>query len=404
MRIGRHRTPDLLGIQRRAGTRDRHAAPEGRRDQQLVLHAVRIEGDRRREDASRNLTGIDRGVLVDAPDVVPLALDEQHAGRAGASRSSHLVLERLADEVDQAADDVARIAASEGLDRPPPDFGRGVEDGQGGQGVGGRRPVDLAEHLHGRDPRSLAPAGEYGPDHRHGAGVGHLGDRRLGLGATARVLGFQGVAQPLQLRLPLLIGVALTLALHPLGGQLVGLDPAVSLLLVSQSSPRRLSRRVQPDDFRVVRDRLLLEPFLLAPGPQPGLGVGLARRRRAALEVLADQALIGRIVLDLPLDDLRTVPLALMHDQAHQPACQGVRRIVEDGHRQVLHPLGRQAMRLAPQGQPDVGPGIAARLGLGGLVGGQVRRVRRIRWSSIGRGDQDGTDQDDREHDSDSLE
>ena len=73
------------------------------------------------------------------------------------------------------------------------------------------------------------------------------------------------------------------------------------------------------------------------------------------------------------------LPLPLVRDQSQQTSRRGVQRVQERGQRQVLGPLGRQAMSLAPEGQLHLGIGILARFPFGGSVGFE-RRWRRLRW------------------------
>ncbi len=56
---------------------------------------------------------------------------------------------------------------------------------------------------------------------------------------------------------------------------------------------------------------------------------------------------------------------------------QYICRLVEDSPRQVLEPLGRQAVGLAPQGQPHLGGGVMTGYGRGRLVRLPLRRIDR---------------------------
>ncbi len=81
-------------------------------------------------------------------------------------------------------------------------------------------------------------------------------------------------------------------------------------------------------------------------------------------------------------------------DHPHQPAGQGVRRVIEHGGGQMLDPLGGHPVLFAPEGQPDVRLGVLTRLLPGSLVGGQVRGGFRGRLRRVIR-DQPDADQDD---------
>ena len=118
-----------------------------------------------------------------------------------------------------------------------------------------------------------------------------------------------------------------------------------------------------PGHRAVMRDRLLLEPLFLAPGRQLHLGVGLVGRACPAVEVFFDDRLMRRVVLDLLADDVGPVPFAVIGHQPHQPPRQRIGRFVQDRQREMLEPLGRQAVGLAPESQPDMGVGVFAGLG-----------------------------------------
>ena len=68
------------------------------------------------------------------------------------------------------------------------------------------------------------------------------------------------------------------------------------------------------------------------------------------------------------------MPPATKRNQAKQTAGRGVSRIGQNGDRQLLEPLARQAMSLAPESQAHVGVRIPANLGAGLLVSGQGLR------------------------------
>ena len=108
------------------------------------------------------------------------------------------------------------------------------------------------------------------------------------------------------------------------GRDLLGLDPAVPLLLVPQMLPGGIARRVEPGHDAVVSQCLLMEPFFGAPGRQLHLGVRLIGRPGAAVEILLDDRLMGRVILDLLADDFGSIPFPLIGDQAHQTPCQRI--------------------------------------------------------------------------------
>jgi len=107
---------------------------------------------------------------------------------------------------------------------------------------------------------------------------------------------------------------------------------------------------------------------LLAPGRQPHLSFRRAGSLDAAIEVFADDVLRDRVVANLLADDLRTHPFPLIGDEPHQSACQREGWVVLHRCRQLLHPLGSQAVCFAPQSEPCVGVRVFARRGLGRLI------------------------------------
>ena len=123
--------------------------------------------------------------------------------------------------------------------------------------------------------------------------------------------------------------------------------------------------------------RLVLQPFFRAPGRQLHLGVGFVGRPRATIEVLANDRLMGRVVLDLPADDLGPVPFPVIARPGPTGPAPGRSTGRKGPPVKMLEPLGRQAVRFAPERQPDVGVGITSCLGRRRLVGGQFRGLRR---------------------------
>ena len=102
----------------------------------------------------------------------------------------------------------------------------------------------------------------------------------------AAILAVQAVAIPLQDRLPVLVRKFLMLGLGLLGGELIGLDPVVAVLLVPQLLPGRLAPGIEPHHGVIVGEGLFLESHLIAPLGEFPLGIGFIRRGCPALEVL----------------------------------------------------------------------------------------------------------------------
>ena len=102
-------------------------------EQSMCQQAARVE---------RQRPGNDRTAEVES-----FAVDHQDAGRAGTIARLDLVLVRLANQVDQPADDIARIAVGERLARSLADFGRRFIDRQHGEPERCRGPFDLGEQL-----------------------------------------------------------------------------------------------------------------------------------------------------------------------------------------------------------------------------------------------------------------
>ncbi len=212
-----------------------------------------------------------------------------------------------------------------------------------------------------------------------------------------RDLALEGRSMAFQDRLPVLVGLLLLLRPGPGGGQQLGLDPVPARLLEAQVPPRRLAPRVELDHPLEMCGRLRLQTVLVAPRGQLEMGVRGLGCPGPTLEVLLHQRLVLRVVLGLAADVVGALPLAVIGDEPHEPPRQGVGGIIQDGRRQVLHPLGGHPVLLAPEGQPDVGAGVVTRLARGRLIGGPLggslggRRRRVIR-------DQTEAEQDDREH------
>ncbi len=222
-----------------------------------------------------------------------------------------------------------------------------------------------------------AAAHEDRPDRPHRTRVGDLAERLLGPRALRGVLALQILPQLRQLRPPELIGLLLPDGLLFLGGELLGLDPTVSVLDVAQMLPDGLARGIEPEHLVVVGQRLLLQAIGLAPGRQPRLGVRRPGRPRAALQVLMDQGLLIGVVPDPLRDGIGLLPKSLISDQPQEGPGQHIRRLIEDRPRQVLEPLGRQAVGFAPQGQPHLGSGVMTGYSRGRLVRLPLRQIDR---------------------------
>src|SRR4051812_12628681 len=143
-----------------------------------------------------------------------------------------------------------------------------------------------------------------------------LGQGRLGLGAPGLALPGQAVAVLLEDRPPPLVGLLLSLGFGLLGGEQVGLDPAVAGLLVAQLLPGRLAPGVEAGHRAVVRLGLLAQPRVLAPAGELPLIVGPIGRGGPAFEVFAQEGLGLGIVLDLAADLFGPLPFSAVEDQA----------------------------------------------------------------------------------------
>ena len=99
--------------------------------------------------------------------------------------------------------------------------------------------------------------------------------------------------------------------------------------------------------------RLRLQAVFLAPHGQLPLVRGTVTRPGAILEIFLDRGLPVRIILRGLNHLFGAFPFPPVGDQTQQPSGQRVLRVVQDRERQVLDPLGRKAVRLAPECQSD---------------------------------------------------
>ena len=219
-------------------------------DHELVADSERIKRHVRSEVSIGKEVGGRRQALVKALDIELLPLDEELARRSGPVDLTQLIFVWLVHEADQPSDDVAWVALFQALDRAPADYSVGTKNRQRGQPVRCRRPVDLAQHLHGGDLLPLAAPCEDRPDHGHRPRVGHLGQPAFGLCSLRGILAPEPIAQFFQLWLPVLVGQLLVCGFLFRGGGLFGLDAAVALLLVSQMFPGGFTRGVEPGHRR----------------------------------------------------------------------------------------------------------------------------------------------------------
>ena len=200
-------------------------------------------------------------------------------------------------------------------------------------------------------------------------------------------------AQLLESRLPLRVGVLLAIGFELLRCQVVGLEPAVLVLLVAEANPGDVSGRVEAGHQVIVSHRLVFEPVFQAPGSEPQLGVGvLLGRAHAAIEVFAEEGLELGVALDFLLDLFGLGPFSLEGDQAQEASRQHVRGVERDGYGQMLDSLGRQAVGFAPESELNVGGGVFPGLGRGRLrrqhdrlrLSRRACRRRRARHSRAG--------------------
>jgi hypothetical protein len=129
---------------------------------------------------------------------------------------------------------------------------------------------------------------------------------------------------------------------------------------------------------------LLVQTALFAPEGEPPLIVGLVRRLGSPPHVFLHERLAGGVGGGVAADLLGPLPLALVRDQAQQPPGGHVGGVDERRQSEVLDPLGRESVRLAPEGELDLGVGVAADFGFGLLVRLQVGWSSR--WISGGNG------------------
>ncbi len=145
-----------------------------------------------------------------------------------------------------------------------------------------------------------------------------------------------------------------------------------------------------------MRNGLFFEPRLITPLGELPLSLGFIRRGSPALEILAEHRLGLGIACELGFDVFRFLPSVTMGHLPQQAPGGCVGGVDQGGEHQLLEPFRRQSMRLAPEGELDVGIGIVANLGLGGLISGQVGLGRRL--IQAGGRQQATREQHDREH------
>ena len=144
-------------------------------------------------------------------------------------------------------------------------------------------------------------------------------------------MGGQGFAQSFEYLLPRLVGVMLSLVLGLLGGGDFGLDPPAALLLESQPLPGRLPFRIKRDCPAKMRCGLFFQSVLSTPESQPPLVVGLVWRANTAVQILPEDGLAYRIIVNLATEVVGPLPLALIQDKTQQAPCCRTARIGEDG-------------------------------------------------------------------------
>ena len=106
------------------------------------------------------------------------------------------------------------------------------------------------------------------------------------------------------------------------------------------------------------------------------MGAGrLGSGQRLAAGVILGQGGVERLIRAGRGGEVRgEAPAAAVGHQARQPPRRGVGRVGRQGQGQVTRPLGVQAVRLAPEGQPDVRRRVGPGPGRGRPIGGEVSR------------------------------
>ena len=186
-----------------------------------------------------------------------------------------------------------------------------------------------------------------------------------------------------------MVGLRLGLVLDAFRRDLLRVEPSAVVEFAAEAAPGLGPVRVETRHGGQVGRRLRLQAVLLAPEGELPMGIGRLWGPPPPRLVHGEPRRHGAVAVHDLAHRLGGHPTPAVGDQAHHPSGRSIPRIDRHGRCQVLEPLGVHAVGLAPDGQLEVGPNIAAGPGRRGLV---------LRPIGGREAEQSGTDQDDGAH------